>query len=74
MRYRRWTQSEEDALRELLVAGRTDRQIAKEIRRTETAVSVHRGRMGLSRQRERGFQKRRWMVCGGMGFEIKEQA
>lgn len=72
MRYRRWSPTEEDALRELFVAGMTDRQIAAELRRDEKAVTARRGALGLYRERKTGHRKRRWMVCCGMAIEIKE--
>ena len=72
MRYDRWTQAEDARLRKMYGAGKTDQQIAAEMCRDEKAVKARRCSMGLFRERKRGFQKRRWLVIGGRGFESKE--
>lgn len=68
----KWTADDEARLRELFADGRTDIQIAALMRREEKAVKARRCSMGLFREQKKGHRKRRWLVIGGMGFEIKE--
>lgn len=68
----RWTADEEARLRELFADGLTDLQIAALMHREEKAVKGRRWALGLHRERKKGFQKRRWLVVGGIGFEVEE--
>ena len=70
----KWTDAEEARLRELFADGRTDLQIAALMRRTPSAVADRRGRMGLLRtpSHSEGARSRRWLVVGGIGFEVEE--